>query len=289
MSRCVIILALLLALPASATAGARSPTAVPISLDMDGRIAITVRINGNGPFRFRLDTGASRTVVSATLAATLALPPAGQSRTITHTGQSVRGMVRADELVVGPTGDLSAQGLVVLVLPPEAIDRAGRVDGLLGQDVLSRWMFTIDYRQKHLFLPLESPARDKRAVRLPLVRSAGSLLAAVELGGAAGPLHLVPDSGADRLVLFGASSNALPSLTLLETVRVRSISGEASARLVQLGHLELGGIAVGDLEALVLEEGPSGGVMGDGLLPLHLFGRVTFDLPGASLWLEPRR
>ena len=138
-------------------------------------------------------------------------------------------------------------------------------------------------------MSLDGAACGSRAVRLPLVRSAGSLVAAIELGGAAGPLRLVPDSGADRLVLFGYQPGGLPSLTLLGTVRVRSVTGEASARLVRLDHLEVGGIAVGDHQALLLDDRPTGGAMGDGLLPLHLFGRVTFNLAHSSLWLEPRR
>lgn len=288
MSRRVLALTLLLALSASATTIARSPAAIPIVLDMDGRIAVTVRINGSGPYRFRLDTGTSRSVIGRPLAAALRLPPAGQSRTITHTGQASYDLVRAGVIAVGANGEMHADELALLVLPSEAIDRTGRMDGILGQDVLSRWICTIDYRERRLWLSLDSVS-PARAVRLPLVRVGGSLLATVDLGGTAGPLRVVPDSGADRLVLFGQPARMLPPLTLRETVRVRSVAGETSARLAYLDRLEVSGIPIGGHEALLLPDRPAGGAMGDGLLPLHLFGRVTFDLPASSLWLERRR
>jgi predicted aspartyl protease len=284
-----LVLTLLLALSACLTADAQTIAPIPIAVDMDGRIAITVRINGAGPYRLRLDTGASRTVVSTALADELGLPAAGQSRTITHTGESHRPLVRAYDLALGPTADVRVQELLVLALPAEAIDRTGRVVGVLGQDVLARWVYTIDYRARQLLVAPETAPCGSGAVRLPLVRSAGGMVTPIVLGGASGLLRLVPDTGADRLVLFGQMSHALPALSLIETVRVRSITGEGSARLVRLGPLEVAGIAVGELEALLLDARPSSGAMGDGLLPLHLFGRVTFDVARSSLWIEPRR
>jgi hypothetical protein len=179
--------------------------------------------------------------------------------------------------------------LSVLALRPEDFDRTGRTHGILGQDVLSRWIYAIDYRSRQLLAPLDPPSGASRAVRRPLVRTAGSLTAAIELSGFSEPLHLVPDSGADRLVLFRQPSAALPAPPLVERVRVRSIAGETGGRLSRLDRLAIGGIAVGDHQALLLDQRPPGDAMGDGLLPLHLFGRVTFDVAGSSLWLEPRR
>lgn len=287
--RCrALALTLLLVLPAW-VAAAGSLAAIPLVVEKDGRIAIAVRINGAGPFRFRLDTGASRTVVSDRLAVELGLPTAGQSRTITHTGQASRSLVRVDDIAIGSTWDWRARDLPLLVLPSEVIDRTGHIDGLLGQDVLSRWTYTIDYRASRLLVSSDSTSSTSRAVRLPLVRVGGNLLAAIELGGTTEPLRLVPDSGADRLVLFEQPLRTLPPLTLRDTVRVRSVVGESIARLVQLDRLEVSGVPIGSQEALLLRDRPAGGPMGDGLLPLHLFGRVTFDRAGSSLWLEPRR
>lgn len=288
MHRHVLILTLLLAAPAGVIADVQVPTAIPIVLDMDGRITIRVRINGAGSYRFRLDTGASRTVIAANLADHLRLMPAGRSRTITHTGEVSRPLARADAIAVGASGAASVADLLVLVLPREEIDRAGRWDGLLGRDVLAQWVFAIEYRTSQLLLSAEPAAEVSRGVRLPLVRGAGGLVAAVDFGRA-GPAYLVPDSGADRLVLFGDRTGAWPSLTMLDSVRVRSVAGDVPARLVRLDRVEVGGIPIGTREAILLSQRPVGGLMGDGLLPLHLFGRVTFDLAGGFLWLEAWR
>ena len=58
----------------------------PLVIEMDGGIVVMVRIQGAGPFRFRLDTGASRTVVSNELAARIGLARSGSSVLITHGG-----------------------------------------------------------------------------------------------------------------------------------------------------------------------------------------------------------
>ena len=57
--------------PADATS-----TAVPLR-PVDQRKTVAVRINGAGPFRFIVDSGATRTVVSRRLAILLGLPSAG--------------------------------------------------------------------------------------------------------------------------------------------------------------------------------------------------------------------
>src|SRR5262245_52659548 len=141
--RCRTILLVLMTIPASVRADTRASVGIPLALEMDGRIAVAVRVNGAGPFRFRLDTGASRTVISSRLAAQPRIAPAGQSRTITQTGQAERRLVLIDELIFGPEAGQAASNLVALTLQPHELDSAGKVEGLLGQDVLSRWIYTI--------------------------------------------------------------------------------------------------------------------------------------------------
>jgi hypothetical protein len=154
---------------------------------------------------------------------------------------------------------------------------------------LSRWVYTIDYVAGRLFLADDGPGDGERGVRVPLSRTAGGLVVRVGQPGGTRALHLVPDSGADRLVLFRTACAALPSMTLLDTVRVRSVTGEAMARLIRLEDLQIAGIRLGARQGLLLEGRPPDGAMGDGLLPLHLFARVTFHVAASYLLLEPRR
>ena len=288
-SHAIRVVALCLCLPASSMAGTSGagPEPVPLVLHMDGRITLAVRVNGAGPFRFRLDTGASRTVIGTRLVTDLGLPPAGESRTITQTGETRRGLVHLKELTVGE--HLAVPDVTALVVDDRALDPTRQIDGLLGQDVLSRWPFTIDYEAKRLTVdgPLDAPP--VRTVRLPLARVAGGLVALVPASRGHVPLRLVPDSGADRIVLFRSATDALPPVTLIEAVRVRSITGDSLARLVRLPDLDVGGIRLRDREGLLLDRQPADAAMGDGLLPLHLFALARFDVGAGYLELGEKR
>jgi hypothetical protein len=71
-------------------------------------------------------------------------------------------------------------------------------------------------------------------------------------------------------------------------VRVRSVTGERAARLVRVYGLELGAIRLPDQDGVLMDAESTSGALGDGLLPLHLFGRVTFNVAEGYLALEPR-
>ena len=125
-------------------------------------------------------------------------------------------------------------------------------------------------------------------VRLPLTMTDGRALISLPQGR--GALSLVPDSGADRLVLFTRPGQRLtPLVTPLDTVRSRSISGQRLARRVLIQALDVGETRLGDHEGVLLDAPGPADVMGDGLLPLHLFSRVTFNGPEGYVVLEPRR
>jgi predicted aspartyl protease len=104
---------------------------------------VPVTIDGKGPFPFVLDTGASATVVSRSLADKLALPKAGGTVSGMGAGGAVGFTIsRIRSLAIG---DASLQGLEVAVGDVPAI---GQADGILGYNFLSRFRFTIDYNAR---------------------------------------------------------------------------------------------------------------------------------------------
>ena len=137
---------------------------------------------------------------------------------------------------------VSADGLTATV----AAAGSGRrrsvrgVDGVLGQDFLSRFAFTIDYRRSRILwhdadyvAPGDAPDAGARPGSL-----AGRAAAAGDGAGIAPTLRrFVPDSGADTLVLFGerragrlitawrAGTSALGSLTGERAVRTATVDG----------------------------------------------------------------
>jgi predicted aspartyl protease len=263
---------------------ANAGIATPLHLEKDGGIVIPVRLQGEGPYRFRLDTGASRTVISGELARGAGLTLSGSSVVVTSTARTIRPLAAVRDLFAGC---LSAAEVQAVVVPAADLDPAGQVVGLIGQDVLADHVYTLDYARRELRCQAAS-GESVNGVRLPLSIVDGRAL--VSLPQAGGALRLVPDSGADHLVLFTRPGQPLtPLVTPLDTVRARSVNGQRLARRVLVQALDVGGSRLRDQEGLLLEAPGPGDLMGDGLLPLHLFSRVTFDGPGGYALIEPRR
>jgi hypothetical protein len=117
---------------------------------------VPVYIGGQGPFPFALDTGASRSLIAAALAARLHLPDRGSAGTL----QGVTGAASARDFGV----DSWRAGKVTL--PPSTVAAIGSTTppagaagklrgplGLLGSDVLSRYgKIAIDYDKGLLVL-----------------------------------------------------------------------------------------------------------------------------------------
>jgi hypothetical protein len=97
---------------------------------------------------------------------------------------------------------------------------------------------------------------------------------------------MVPDSGAGGLVLFG---QPVPASETERTVEVSTAGGVRSAREVRLPELRIGDRTLRDVVAVRVERADRQPAEGDGLLPLHLFERVTFDGPGRRLILGRMR
>lgn len=121
-------------------------------------LAAEVKVNGR-PYRFIVDTGAERSVVSDTLVAELGLPKVGRA--------NIQGVIRnltSDMVAVKQLdyGTFSKQDMVMPVLPRMLL----KADGFLGLDVINGTRVTFDFRHQELrierskstfaLLPIES-------------------------------------------------------------------------------------------------------------------------------------
>jgi len=104
---------------------------------IDLRMTVSVMVNGAGPFRFIVDSGATRTVVSRRLATLLGLPSAGTATLHSVGGESEVDTVRIGALAL--TG-LPSQAVVAPVLEEENLGAAG----ILGIDMLENKKVVID-------------------------------------------------------------------------------------------------------------------------------------------------
>jgi len=116
---------------------------VDTSLDEDKRMTLEVMINDQGPFRFVVDTGAGRSVLTPGVVEQLALPPGPEM--IIH---GIAGSVVSPTARVGllRAGEARLVDGILPVLPRERIG----ADGLLGVDILDGRNVLMDFKKNRL-------------------------------------------------------------------------------------------------------------------------------------------
>ncbi len=263
----------------SADALGHKGTAMTID-QSSGVVAVPVTVGAGEAHVWMVDTGSSRSAVNQTLAARLGLPIVARTEVVTASGTEILGVVRLPEVAMG---GVSAANLMAMVLPD---DRLPGVHGLLGQDFLGKLHYTLDYGQGRFEWARPGGLKaHSRGERLPLIPSEGRFL--LDLPSEDGePLRMVPDSGAAALVLFRKAGRiALPSRAFTNPVELRGVAGTRTGDAVRLTELRIGSRILRDLPAVLLDT-PSGHAWPEGLLPLHLFERVTFNAPEGYLLVE---
>jgi hypothetical protein len=264
---------------------------VPFTSTRPGEVIVAATVGDRRGVRLLVDTGSTHTAVTAALADALDVRPVAKTE-MTSVGQTVTcPVVALPRLAIGDAPAASADDLTATVLPREGEAALGRgVDGILGQDFLARFSYTIDYRRARIAWhgPEDQPTD---GVRLMLVPDRGRFL--VELpqrDDRPSEAHrFVPDSGADGLVLFGdARATALVTEWRAGPALLASAAGLRGVRTALVDGLRVGGIILDRQLAAVVRYPPPTAGAADGLLPLHLFARATFNARSRVLVLQPR-
>jgi hypothetical protein len=197
----------------------------------------------------------------------------------------VRSLARIDRLGIGAELDVS---VAAVILSHEDFAARTRLDGLVGQDVLAPLVYTIDYARKVIAWG-QQLAQETEGSRLPLQIDDGRLLVTLRQSSSAdSTLRFIPDSGADGVVLFARRSGPPMDVTPLDVGVLRTVTGHKLVRRVLVAGLRVGDLVLEDQTALLVQPDHAGAMLGDGLLPLHLFARVTFNGPGGYLIVEGR-
>ena len=277
------LIVLLLATFPAASAG-DTTSRLRFELLDDGSIIVPVTVDRAGPFRFMLDTGSTRTVVSPKLTAKLRLPVVARSVMVTPSGHDMGTLVQLNRLRIGGSSDVSVKALI------GAADHftSHGIDGLIAQDVLAPLIYTIDYVRRQVTWHSALSAHDLHT-RLPLDTSEGRFLVSLPHPSQPdAPLKFVPDSGSDGFVLFARGARLPLPATPLNTSVLRTLSGDRLVRRVLLDDMHVGGVRLRNQTAVIVERNEPDAPLGDGLLPLHVFARVTFHGPERYLVVEPR-
>lgn len=256
-------------------------SSTPFSLDDQGGIILEVTLNGHGPFKMLLDTGASHSAITADVVELIGAKVVAQSNVISPAGSTLRPIVAIDSLKIGP---ITADVVLPSVAPEGAFDRRRSINGLIGQDVLAGLHYTIDF--KRLVIDWHTGAVPvMRGEVLRLSFEHGRYLVALPQGS--DTLRFVPDSGAGGVVLFESRCRQrLDVVETEETVALTTAEGRRSARVVRLPSLRVGGRTLRNVRAVTIGSDDLHPASGDGLLPLHLFDRVTFNGPGKTVTLD---
>jgi predicted aspartyl protease len=189
----------LLASPDPVVAPAEQPESGPLyatrtSVDRIGRIVAKVEINGRGPFRFVLDTGANRSVLSAATAEALQLVPAAGDLVSVHgvTGNAVLPVVEVTTLQVG---ELLFENQRLPVLQSAVF--AG-TDGILGVDCLQDARIEVDFGRDRVTIRRSSGRRAQRGFLVvpAWLERGGLLLVEGQVGRV--PVKAILDTGAER-------------------------------------------------------------------------------------------
>jgi len=144
----------------------------PTRRDHIGRIWAPVYINGKGPFRLVLDSGASRSGITAHVAQTLAIPLHAERSVMLRgvTGAMAVPTVRIDSFTVGDlvfgTTDL-----------PIITDALGGADGILGTDGMSERRILVDFQHNLIAITRSHSERAPAGfITIPFTLTRGNLL-----------------------------------------------------------------------------------------------------------------
>lgn len=205
------------------------------TLDSDARLTVATTVNDIGGFRFVVDTGADKTVLTPAIAERLNLPRGPDVLVHGASGSMTCPTALVRRLRAGETG------LTDSILPVLPYERVG-ADGLLGVDALEGRNVVIDFQRKRLEVrrsaPSFEPYKTSREVNVAANARYGRLTLADSRIGSARSLAFI-DSGGGVSIGNMALARAIAakrrrSSDFVQRVRLLTASGE-----IQLGEFRI--------------------------------------------------
>lgn len=221
----------------------------PTRSDRLGRVVAPVTVNGEGPFRFIVDTGANRSVLSEALAARLGLAAIGTGNVHSVYGVTVAPLVRVANIQYGGIS-LNAAELPLLSGPVLA-----GAQGLLGVDGMTGRRLHLDFDRNCIEITSSSSAR--RLNNYTTLRGQLRFGHLVVVQGAIGSLrvNLFLDTGSDTSLANVALRDALAQRNLYRPLSptVAYTAGETAplGDAMIIPRMSLGDIDVRNVTAFV--------------------------------------
>jgi predicted aspartyl protease len=227
--------------------------------DSANRLTVPVMVNGQGPFRFLIDTGSDRSVISKELAEKLALPSLGKATLVSLGGVDQVNTVRIGSLSV------SAKRTLKNIQAPALPARYIGADGIVGIDALKGQRIVMDFAAETMLI---EPA-DTKAIRdesnLPgtiVVRAKSRLgqLVLVDADANGEEVWVVVDTGGQNSV----GNTPLQKLMIKRTppggfksVELLSVVGDRiPAQYTVIGKMRIGGVQMGNAAVAFVDAHP---------------------------------
>lgn len=261
---------------------------IEASKDYNLRMTVPVSIAGNGPYRFLIDTGAERTVLSRGVASQLGLSPVSQGTLISVAGAQAVDIVDVDEINLGRR---SFYGLSAPLLD------AGNIgaDGIIGLDSLQGQRVLLDFDNNRMAIgdSQELGGNYGYEIVVRARRKSGQLIMTNALIDGV-RTDIIIDTGAETSIGNAALQTALrkrhqDAQTQLVSVTGQEITADVGfARTFQLGGLTMTNtvIAFADappFERLGLAKRPA---LLLGMTQLRLFHRVAIDFDSRTILFD---
>ena len=270
---------------------------IAFRVDSDDRMTVPVRLGGKGPFRFLVDTGANRTVVSTALAAAMGLSNGPVATLHSVSGTSLVRTANVPRLELSRDRVRSVEAALL-----EAAHMGA--DGIVGVDSLRSEKVIFDFRRRVIsIVPGKQKTHDEPGTIVVSGRLRQGHLIVTGATANRVPLMAVLDTGSEITMGNAALRSRLEQRGRLgpaERVAMKSVTGQVLiGEAFHLKHVTVGDVELHDLVILFtsapifhrlgLEERPA---LLLGMNALRAFDKVSIDFARKQLRMtiaEPRK
>jgi hypothetical protein len=270
-------------------------TTVPIQV-INNHVYLPLLVDGKGPYTFILDTGGAlivtpevATAVKSSSAGSLQLGGVGNTT-------EAAGFTHLDSLQIGNATIRNQYSLVLPIGKAFGMSEGVHIDGMIGYEVVARFLTTIDYANSNLTLATltDAPATAPNASAIPFYFDGTIPNVAIAVDGVQTDAEI--DTGSrGSLSLTSPFVTAHPAIgadaTTADGVAGFGIGGPAFAKLGRVSALQIGPFTLA--HPTVSFGTQTKGAFANPLLSANLGGEVwkrftvTFDYPHSAVLLAP--
>jgi hypothetical protein len=259
------------------------PVEIPFEM-ASNEILIRLRVNDGHEYRFIVDTGATQNVLDQASANAVGAVSKGEFSLTTGSGFMKMGNANIKSIELGPIR-LENVPMAVASLPAFSAIKGGRPAGIIGANVLRRFLVTIDYAKKVLILSdpdqIIIPPQAVVVQGKPTLVSAGLAVDAIIDDKV--KVSLLVDTGAAFNNVSESVVKPIMTMPLLSVGSVQGVEGnKIQIGAVKFKTLTLGSMTIPDPVFSVVP------VVANEKLPPGLFSGSTMGIVGNPFWSKFR-